>query len=250
MDLKSTLVYKFFSNLTYPYSLIPKRNYKLGIVFDELLTENQNFVLVRRSNLPIDKTFKKLGDKKFILSSNAIEPKSIINLSVNLYGNDFKTEYLKYKLEIKTFPGEKWDGKRRISFLKYLGLINRNEVGCSIFINGNKTHNKSYPYGVGPSKQLTSFLTKNNIIPDTFVDENGVTKNLVKGICRYQHDPLNFNYWHVEYVISDFMGEIQKKHSKNWHDEFCKSVLDNIISNNSSPFPPKDCKIGKHHYCK
>ena len=106
--LRNTFLSKLYSfnlNKGYPLSIIPKKYFKIVVDIDELL-QHYDLLIVRRSELPIGKSF--IAEIK--LRSDAIKIERIPFLSMNFLGGLFKPKHTSFR------PGKtgskSWNGER------------------------------------------------------------------------------------------------------------------------------------------
>jgi hypothetical protein len=226
----------------FPISILPKASYVLTIDFPSLI-ENQEVFILRRSDRPKEETFNELG----LLRVDVLKPKEIPFLSLNLLGGDFISEYSRFRIFGKGM--ERWPGDIDISLEDYPGCFNVIEQICNIFLNANGLHGQKIQYQQPQTKDLTKqvdeFFKGAGKIP---VPQEGVFE--FEGLVNLVHDPTNLNYWHLEYNLFDYKGIPFKKVSSTYTENFCKTVISNIICANSSSEAPEIKGIPKEFYLK
>lgn len=233
MDLKNTWLYKFYCLVIYPKSILSKSTF-IGDIDITSLIENQQVFVMRRSSFPHSKTFIKISNEVYHLRADIIKKSDLLNLSTNLAGCKFKEKHLKFRLLIGKFGANKWNKYDTISFFKnpvaFLSSISIFNEGCSIYIDANKTHNLTHPYERQKDKEIEKFIKAFSNTSELEKDLNGKETYKVNAFCRFKHDPLNFNYWHFEYVISDFKQSEIEKYGPKWLDNLCKSIVSDVFT--------------------
>ena len=239
--------YRLVGKLKYPSSILPKVSYEAKMNMDSLT--NSQLYLLRRSNNPFDKTFNKMGDY-FVLREDAIGYKDVPGLSLNLLGGKFKIRHLKYKVLMKTPASQKWDGTTQIFLSEHLNDFEVVKGGCPIFLDANKLHDKPIPYDREKNSHLDKEVQNffNNMIPAGIDVGN---KYKLEARIKLAHDPINLNYWHVEYELYDFQNtRLDATKGKTWIEDLAKQVFKNIISINSYPVLPAIESISKTAFKK
>lgn len=252
MDFKNTWFYKLYCGIIYPKSILSKTKFVDGIDFDILISA-QDVFLLRRSDKKFDETFLKVGNRTQ-LRVGILKKNNVLYLSMNLFGAFFKEKYIKYRILIDTFGGEKWNKKSTISFFKNPCLLSKSisnlSEGCPIYINANEIHNISHPYDMFPSSDLEKYFKAFGITPQK-IKVDSIEKYKVYATCMLRHDPLNLNYWHVEYIIKDHKNEEIKKYGAKWLDALCTSVATDVLTFYSSAQPTSsNYKIAEKHYIR
>lgn len=249
MSLENIWLRRIYVALFYPLSLLPKSNYISKIDISSLL-EAEDIYFVRKSELSKNEAFEKIGSI-FKLREDALSPKDIFGMSMNIYSSSFKKRHLKYRLPLSSFGGKKWLKDSTKFFQKpAIDSVEIEKVGCSIFISGRKIHNKPQTYQAPKIEDLLAYKERFGKPAEVKVDNK--TFFLVEGNCKILHDPLNMNYWHVEYNIFDYENSQIKKYGSAWVKQFCESVIANTIMLNSYPSFPleKIPTIPNHFYLK
>ena len=231
--------------LKYPHIILPKIFYKNELSIDDLVQNNTVYVL-RRSNLPIDETFKTCIDGQTILNDDSIDDVRLVNLSVNLMGGLFNKSH-------SVFVPEKsgtyrWNGNK-IYLYEYLENYRVEKDKGIIFIKINEFHNETIPYKLkfdtNIHKELTNFAKtfgSSRIILNTAPNDIELL-----GKMYFQHDPINLNYWHVELKIENYK-EILEKAKRPSDKKLLEQYFTNILKVNAAPSIEEVCKINKKHY--
>lgn len=235
-SLKSTFlckIYEISGKLDYPKEVLPKPNYKINLDFDSI-TQVQNVFLLRRAELNFEDTFFKLGNR-YVLKADAIpiDYNRIPNLSTNLLGGGFKSDYSAFRVKMDSLAGKKWIGTN-IYLCEHIDSYSKVEGGCIVYLNANNLHNAKFPYNLGFNQDFHKEVKK---FEDTF------SKNIIRnekdgkidliGSTKIVHDPINLNYWHVELKVLDFANQELKNASSNKHKQIAQHALDNLVSINS-----------------
>jgi hypothetical protein len=150
-SLRSTFlcnIYKFFGKLDYPNEILPKSNYRINLDFDSI-TQVHNVFLLRRAEMNFEDTFFKLGDR-YILKADAIpiDYNRIPNLSTNLLGAGFKSDYSAFRVKMGSLAEKKWNGNN-VYLWEHIDSYSKVEDGCVIYLNANNLHNARFPYNLG-----------------------------------------------------------------------------------------------------
>ena len=228
--LRTTLKVNWYylcGKLQFPFCIIPKLNYILRIDINKLI-ENQQVYLLRRVDLLCNDIFDRYGHLKDKAIDQIIDHKRIPNLSLNLLGGKFKPKHCKFQTLRE--GNNAWNGIERIDLTQYLSNYRIVKDFCFIFFDANDLHNQEIPY-----KQTFTKDLKNAI--DKFyaeVDKPDLINNQysLKGYTELEHSPTNLNYWHVEFILSDYQHNPIKHSSSTYINEFCKHVLVNIFCKN------------------
>lgn len=241
-------IHKFNNKLVYPNSILPKSNYKNLLVFDDIINQQELF-LVRRTELSFHETYFKLGNR-YYLKDDAIENKRIPNLSTNLLGAFFKPEYSFFRINMKEPASNKWNGSQ-VFLHEHLDSYSKVNGGCLIYLNVNNIHLAKFPYNLNSNKDYHSEVKKMEK-----VFENNIIKNddgeeiILNGSSEIIHDPINLNYWHVEVKIKDFSNEILKNADTNKRKQIAESAFENLIKVNSFSSVQEVVKIPSKFYKK
>jgi len=220
--------YRLTRKLDYPNSILPKTSYKPIINIDALI-KNQSVCLIRRSDKIFEDTFNQLGGE-YTLKEDVISYSDVPNLSINLLGGLFEDKHIKYKASLKEPAGKKWDGMTEINLAEHVNGYVVVENFCAIYIHANNIHDITVPYKRPIDKELDKFFKAFEIEP--IKEENNY---ILDGKTKVIHDPINLNYWHVEFKILNFeQGEI-KDTKATWKKEYSKQVLKDIIAANAFP---------------
>ncbi|MFB9079394.1 hypothetical protein ACFFLS_05865 [Flavobacterium procerum] len=249
MDLRNIWIVKSLHKLIYPRQILPKKCYKLSLDFD-LLKSQQQLYLIRRSNLPYEDTFEKLGDKYEINEDALINhPKDILGLSTNIAGGLFKRRHLKFRLIMNSSGNAKWTKKKRVFLYTHLKSISIKD-GCPIYMNVNKIHKFPHDYKKPHTNELINFLKSIDTNPIIEKNEGGAKILTMPGTCIVKHDPLILNYWHAEFQLIDVTNEKEiTKYGSKWLETYCNDIINNAISRNCMPYPANlDYKLDKSCY--
>ena len=227
--------------LDFPTQIIPKSSYVKKINMDILISA-QNIFLTRRSNLPYIDTFNDLGQ----LREDVFVAKKFPSLSVNLLGGFFEAEHSYFRIKNKGM--ERWQNGNCVWFHNYLDDYEKIGNCCIIYLDGNGLHNIDIPYlqsekTEGLKKKVDEFFTH---LPKPIVDKGNYKFEGKTKIC---HDPTNLNYWHIEYNMIDFNGDTMLKGGK-YLENFCKTVIADVISIHSSDKPSYLIEIAPKFYTK
>lgn len=233
-SLKNTFlckIYEISGKLDYPNKILPRPNYKKKLDFDNVI-QNQNVFLLRRAEMSFEDAFFKLGGR-YCLKDGAIEFNRIPNLSTNLLGGSFKAEHSSFRVTRNTLAEKKWNGDN-IYLSDHLGSYTKVNGGCVIYLNANNLHNAEFPYNLNSNADLHKEVRRfeNTFSRKIISNENGEQIKLL-GSARIVHDPINLNYWHVELKVMDFVDKELKDASSNKHKQIAQHALSSLVSINS-----------------
>lgn len=245
-------IHEMIGKYDYPISILPKINYRGKIDIDLLLASNKHIYVLRRSDKPIEETFKSLNGE-LIIRTNAIQPERLPKLSLNLLGSFFLVEHLKYRVNHKSPGGKKWLGNNKVVFSNHRQDYEQVEVGCEIYLHANEIDGTSFPYTYPFSKDTAKVVDEfNKAIGDGAIKLIKDSKNKnshyeVSGYVKLQHDPINLNYWHTEMLTIAFNDtEVLKKGS--WQMKYFDSVMNHVIKANAYASVEKIGNIEKSIY--
>jgi hypothetical protein len=225
----------------FPKEIIPKVGFLSKIPIDELI-ERQNLIVIRRVDKSSDETFNTIGT----LREDALIPKEIPFLSLNILGGAFKIHHSKYKINKDGM--ERWDGNRKIKLFQFRDSFTEIDNYTIIFMDTSKINNQNFPYNQPKSteinKEIANFF-KHVGLPSL----SGGEFNL-EGKIKLLHDPLNLNYWHAELNIIDFKGDSMKFKRSKYIEKLCSEIIVNIICINSYKAEPCITSIPKQYYIK
>lgn len=227
-ELRISLICKYLDRYrNYPSCVLPYPHYKSCINIDRLADE-ENCVIVRRSDKFTDDTFNELG----LIREGIILDKDLANMSMNLYGGKFTDEHLKYRcVGEATHP---WEGEM-IRVAKYKQTVNLLTRYSAIYFILKELHNKKFPYYRTDVKETRKLLVA---LKKTGVEEEG--KIRVMGIANIVHTPNKLNYWHVELLLKSFSDELIKNVKSSWQISAAQFAYNDIIARNARKEPPSD----------
>lgn len=200
----------------YPRAILPRKNFIPQINFVEYLS-NYKFLTVRRTSKKPTDAFDEHG----VLRVDALisDLKDVPEMSLSLLGGLFQLKHLKYVP--KGEASKKWTSGNNIklSYLKKTFEI-ENEI-YPIFFILNEICNQEIPVKRRTDdieiKKLYKCLNK-TLPHKEFVD--------LTGVSLVSHEPVNFNYWHIEFLLKD-LGTNQPVKRKS-----IRSSDDNYWQNN------------------
>lgn len=231
--------YRLIGRLTFPSKILPRTSYKSQIDIDNLLENLQVYVL-RRSDYSLEDTFNELGN----LRSDAVIPKQIPFLSLNMLGGHFKTKHA--FIRIGKEGSRKWIKNEKVYLSEFVNGYEILNKGCSIYIDANSIHNQSFPYSQPSTSELREEVDKFfKFIPKPTAEKDGFH---FQGNVKIVHDPTILNYWHVEYNIFDFKGETIKHKKSKYIEQLCLDILTDIVSVNAYPDVKEITMIPENFY--
>lgn len=233
--------YRWFRNCDFPISILPKFNY-VSLIDVQTLLKNQTVFIIRRSDKSSEDTFNELGK----LRDDALLPKEIPFLSLNILGGLFKPEHSKFRI-IKE-GGVRWRNKEFISIVNFLNDYQILENYCLVYIEANGVDSQDFPYSQPSHKDLDREVEKFFQHVDKPKVINGSYS--FKGLSKLLHDPVNLNYWHMELNIFNYQGAPIQYKSNPYIKVLCQQVISNIISANSFQEMPDFQEIPKTFYKK
>jgi len=165
-----------------------------------------------------------------------------------MLGGGFQPEHVMYRLPMKKVGGEKWIVGSEKKLFGNLNSIELQKVGCSLYVHANKIHDvpKNYEF---PSKGQSKMFSDLNLTPEK-IKVDGVDKFILEGKCEVKHDPLNFNYWHTEYIFKDFKGERISRYGKGWKESFAETMISDVFTTVTKPSCPNIENIPTSFYKK
>lgn len=233
--------HKLMRKSDFPKSIIPKENFVLLMDMDNLLEHESIFVL-RRSDRNYEDTFNDLG----ILRDEALSPREVPNLSINLLGGFFKPEHTKYRIINRGM--QKWGNYKSINISEYLEDFEIIENYTPIFIEANNINEVEVPYTQHVNKDITKEVEKFfSIMPKPSISGG---KYHLQGKTKLVHDPTNLNYWHAELRLENFKGDEIKYKKSAYISEFCEKVISDIICANAYPSIDNIPSIPEEYYLR
>lgn len=226
--------YKRFRNCDYPVSILPKLNY-VSLIDIQSLLDKQTVYIIRRSDKSEEDTFNELG----LLRDDALIPKDVPLLSLNILGGCFKPEHSKYR-----FLNEgiiKWKNREYISFFDNLKNFEILKDYCLVYINANGVDGQEIPYFLQFNKDLKREVDK--FFQHVEKPELNEGKYEFKALSRLIHDPVKLNYWHMELNIFDYQGSSMEYKGSAYQKVLFKQVVSDIIAVNSYKEIPDYQKI-------
>lgn len=232
--------YTWFENCDFPISIIPKFYYKSLIDIESLL-RSQTIYVIRRSDMSSEDTFNELG----VLRNDAIKPREIPFLSLNILGGNFKVDHSKFRILNKGI--ERWRNREIISIADFLEDYTILDDYSLVYIEANGVNGQVIPYNQNYTKELKKEVDKffQFVEKPKIIDESHY---LFKGETKLLHDPINLNYWHMELNVFDFKGEAIKYKKSKYIENFCNKVITDIICANSFQELPEISEIPKKLY--
>lgn len=225
--LKDTFLYNFYKRVgkcDFPVSILPKINY-VSVLDLQSLLHDQTVYIVRRSDKSYNDTFNDLGK----LREDAITPKEIPFLSLNMLGGLFKPEHIRFR--VLNNGSNPWNNNDFISIFDFLNDFTLVDNYCIVYIEANGIDSQSIPYLQPATKDLTKEINIFFQHVDKPIISDGSYK--LEGETKLLHDPINLNYWHLELNILDYKQNPIKYKSSRYIEAFCKKVIDDIICANS-----------------
>jgi hypothetical protein len=216
-DILKCKVLLLTGRLKYPLSILPKKHYVRQININKLYEEIP-LIVVRRSEKTQEKLFNKFG----ILREDAFSETDIPNMSINLLGGKFKSDYIRFnptKEATKT-----WDGQEQIFYSKYHPLVQILSEVIPIFFDVINLHNLTFPYQRNKDKDVNKLIEKLALKP---VEIEG--KYQFQGKSVISHEPTQLNYWHVEFQIKDIEDNLISNTKSAWKKNAAEMALKNVI---------------------
>ena len=216
-DLKDFWLCTVTKKIDYPAQILPRIRFKKEINVD-LLKRQHKLYIVRRSNKDSNNTFTELG----LLREDAIISSSsdLADLSMNLLGRRFKSEFIKYRPKMKTISVEPWSGKDRYFICDLKNEYEIIEPATPVYFKISDLHRITLPYSMPSTKEMQNLFKnlKHTVIGTTII---------AQGESIITHSPNNLNYWHVELNILDFNQNPVVKKKMN---QFSKSLAGHLVS--------------------
>jgi hypothetical protein len=188
---------------------------------------NYEFLLVRRTDKnPVD-----AFDENGFLRSDALidELRDVPEMSMNLLGGLFELQHIKFIP--KQEASKKWTTPHKIKFRDYKNSFRVLNESYPIYFLFNDIHNQVIPYQRNSNDPKVQKLYKKLKIPltsNSLVDFEGKTV--------VSHEPINLNYWHIEFLLSDPKEEqeVKRKNIKSdddgyWQNNLARTALNNIL---------------------
>ncbi len=232
--------YKRFRNCYYPASILPKLNY-VPLINIQSLLDKQTVYIIRRSDKSEEDTFNELG----LLRNDALTPKDIPFLSLNILGGRFMPEHSKFRILNEGI--KKWNNRKYISLLDHLKDFEILKNYCLVYINANGVDGQEIPYFLQQSnKDIRREVDKffQHVEKPNLSDG----KYELKALSRLIHDPVKLNYWHMELNIFDYQGSSMKYKGSSYQKVLFQQVISDIISVNSNKEVPDYIKIPTKYY--
>lgn len=233
--------YKRFRNCDFPVSILPKLNY-VSLIDIQSLLDKQTVYIIRRSDKSSEDTFNELGK----LRDDALQPREIPFLSLNLLGGYFKPEDSKFKILKKGIV--RWEGREFISIIDFLHDYEKLNNYCLIYIEANGVNGQIIPYRQPSYKDLDIEVEKFF----KHVDKPKITNGSYefKAVSNIVHDPVILNYWHMELRLLNYQDSPIEYKSSAWLKALCNQVISNIISANSFKEIPNYQEIPREFFQK
>jgi|GEM_PF-3823523 len=240
--LKDTYLYNYYrwiGKCDFPVSILPKFHY-VSLIDIQLLLNGQTVYIIRRSDKSFNDTFNDLGK----LREDALTPKEIPFLSLNMLGGLFKPEHT--KLKVLNSGMNRWKNNDFISIIDFLNDFTKVNNYCIVYIEANGIDGQGVPYSQTSTKDLKREI-------DLFfkhLDKPVILENKYKleGETKLIHDPINLNYWHLELNLLDYKKEPIRYKSSKYIEEFCKKVISDIVCANSHSSLTEIPQIPKNVY--
>lgn len=225
--LKDTFLYNYHrlvGKCDFPISILPRFNY-VSVIDIQSLLNGQTVYILRRSDKSFSDTFNDLGN----LREDAITPKEIPFLSLNLLGGLFKTDHTRFK--VLNNGMNKWKNNVFISIIDFLNDFTQIDNYCIVYIEANGIDSQRIPYIQTKTKDLTKEINRFFEYIEKPIISDGAYK--LEGETKLLHDPINLNYWHLELNVLDYQRNPIKYKSSKYIEDFCKKVIADIICANS-----------------
>jgi len=234
--------YRLCGKLNFPVSIIPRICYLSKIDIHALL-ESQTVYVIRRSDAACADTFNDMGK----IREDALQPKEIPFMSLNLLGGYFKPEHTCFK--IIGNGSKKWINNEYVFISEHIDDYEVLKNYCIVYFDANLMHNQSIPYSQPTkSKELNLEIEKFFAHISKPIIKDG--EHQLEGFAKVVHDPTKLNYWHLEYNLCNFKGDPIKYTGSKSIEKYCKKVINDILCANSfdklDPIPP----IPKQHYLR
>jgi hypothetical protein len=204
--------------------------------------DKQTVYIIRRSDKSEEDTFNELG----LLRNDALIPKDVPFLSLNILGGFFKPEHSKYRFINEGV--KKWRNREYISFFDHLKNFEILKDYCLVYINANGVDRQEIPYFLQSNKDLKREVDK--FFQHVEKPKLNEGKYEFKALSRLIHDPVKLNYWHMELNIFDFQGSPMEYKGSSYQKTLFKQVISDIISANSYREMPDFVEIPTSFYKK
>ena len=214
----------------YPHSILPRKNYKSKINFDEHLLENE-FILVRRTTKNPNEAFDELG---YVRVDALIENlRDVPGMSMNLFGGMFDETHLKYIP--KGIGANIWDNNKSVKLWGNGNSFEIINVAYPIYFFLSKIHKQQIPFlrrKDDPNVKKLYQALKKKLPEQENIDSEGYSS--------VSHEPVQLNYWHVEFNLLDNRtnqhvkrDKIRREGSNYWQNNLAKTALTDILIANA-----------------
>lgn len=214
--------------LFYPRAILPSKNFLPRINFDDYFV-NQKFLIVRRTEKKSSEAFDELGFLRLEALISGI--KDVPEMSMNLLGGFFKLKHLKY------IPKGKGNGSWESSKIRLWDYKASFEIKTNvypIYFILNDIYGVEIPYVRRSNDPAIKKLYKT-----LSIDLNEPKINS-QGLSTIEHKPINLNYWHVEFHLSDKAtkqivrrGNIKSNDDEYWQNKLTETALNDILITNA-----------------
>ncbi|GBD87589.1 hypothetical protein BMS3Abin03_01523 [bacterium BMS3Abin03] len=218
----------------YPKAIIPKQYYKGTIVFEEIESTKNNYVVIRRSLKDSANTFDSLG---YLRQDSLVDhEKDIFGLSMNLLSDKYRAEYVKFRT--KDAANSRWNEGERVKINDYLNFIEILSNPYPIFSKLNEIANKNIPITKNLNKQ-----ERNKILGKLKISNEEIKNYKFKGSTTITHSPIRLNYWHVEFNIfkdkNIYDNELIRYSKSKWQKDIAKYALRDLLIVHALPHLPQ-----------
>lgn len=196
--------------------------------------------MARRSENSSDKNFNDNGID-ITLREDALEPRKIPQLSLNVLGGLFLPKHTKFKVKMNTIGDEKWTG-RPVYLVDCRNHYTELENGSTIYFNANALHGALVDYERPKDKN------SEKIYEDFHSVVNGKYK--LKAQITIAHEPTNMNYWHSELKVWLDGKELLPGESAKWMKGVGQQIISDLICMNAYPELPKNHPINPKYFYK
>ena len=148
--LKDTFLYncyRWIGKSDFPISILPKFHY-VSLINIQSLLSGQTVYILRRSDKSFNDTFNDLGK----LREDALTPKEVPFLSLNMLGGLFKPEHTRFK--VLNNGMDRWKNNDYISIIDFLSDFTVIDNYCIVYIEANGIDSQSIPYSQTQTKEL------------------------------------------------------------------------------------------------
>lgn len=227
------IIKKYLAVVSYPIQIIPTRKFHREIP-NNILAKISNLGVVRRSLTSRNDTFDTFGKVKERALINL--SKDVQYLSMNLLGNGFSDSHIAFIP--KKSAANRWNGEDRKLKLwaQNIFYVNYEFFSTPIFFWFHKLNNIPFPYHMQENNQVKKLMNSLGL-------QKTGSQYKLSATTSIKHSPNNLNYWHIEFVISDFRGiEVERNkigsadksraiNTQSWATQCAYYALNDILLN-------------------